>query len=510
MEAIKRYGNIIIFICVILEMLIWPSINNFFGCLMTVISWFVFSKIGLNEVVAKEHTFAWLVFLTMSLYRIMPLIVTMIEGRSIGYNLVLPLSTYCGETILYLISALAFYLAITYKNSLLPLKRLLLRCGFYEQVNNRTLWCIGILGFGIYFYVVSRNIEYGDVIGKTLAGFLYLRFSPLLLFFPVLTNKDCKKVVVYNPYALFYLLLLIVVAFATNRRTEILGPICTLFLLFYLSYINCSKTIRHTINKKHFICGILIVVFLFPVINDISLAMLYNRTFRDDISKTELFKRTMNTFQDKEKMESLHLLAEKKELKESTLSMDNKKVWTEVYVKNFVLNRYCNLKVTDNTLYHAKRVGFPNDVMYNNFFYEIYILLPTSILNFIGLDYDKNEYYSSGDLLRALSFNRHPHQSHLITSNLADGLLTFGYWYFPIEFLLFFVRFLFLDTFSFKYKGHIFYSILGLMTIFNFMAMGIHAGGCSDSLQYMLRGYWQDVILFIIAFTFIKKITTRL
>ena len=138
------------------------------------------------------------------------------------------------------------------------------------------------------------------------------------------------------------------------------------------------------------------------------------------------------------------------------------------------------------------------------------ILLPTPILNFFGLDYDKKEYYSSGDRLRALSFNRHPHRSHLITSNLADGLLTFGYWYFPIEFLLFFARFLFLDTFLFRYKGNVFYSILGLMTIFNFIAMGVHAGGCSDSLQYMLRGYWQDVILFIIAITFLKKITIRL
>ena len=84
MEIIKRYGNIIIFVCIILEMLIWPSINNFFGCLMTAITWLIFSKIGLNEQIIREHIFAWLVFMTMSLYRIMPLILTMLEGHSIG------------------------------------------------------------------------------------------------------------------------------------------------------------------------------------------------------------------------------------------------------------------------------------------------------------------------------------------------------------------------------------------------------------------------------------------
>lgn len=510
MKTIKRYGNIIIFTCIILEMLFWPSINNFFGCLMTAISWLIFSKIGLNEHIIREHIFSWLAFLTMSLYRVMPLIVTMLEGHSIGYNLVLPLSTYCGETLLYLISASAFYLAINCKSSFLPLKKFFFRCGFYDQLNNKTLWSIGILGFGIYAYVVSRNIELGDVIGKTLVGFSYFRFAPLLLFFPVLTKKEKNRVVIYNPLVLFYLILLVIVAFATNHRTEILAPIGTLFLLFILSYLNCGKTVRNTINKKHIVYGIFLVVFIYPIINDISLAMLFHRNYRNDISRVELFRRTIDTFLDNEKMETLHLLAEKKELKEISSSIENNKNWTEVYVKNFVLNRYCNLKVTDNTLYHARKVGYPNEVMYDNFWYEIFILLPTPISKFLGLKYDKTEYCSSGDRLKALSENRHPHRSNLITSNLADGLLTFGYWYFPIEFLLFFVRFLFLDTFLLRNKEHIFYSVLGLMTIFRFLAMGIHSGGCSDSLQYMLRGYWQDVILFIIAYTFIKKIAVRL
>ena len=125
MKTIRRYGNIVIFVCVILEMLIWPSFDNFIGCLMTIVSWVIFSKIGLNEQVIREHIFAWLVFLSMSLYRILPLIATMLEGHSIGYNFVVPLSTYCGETLLYLISALAFYLAVNYKKSLLNLKLIL-------------------------------------------------------------------------------------------------------------------------------------------------------------------------------------------------------------------------------------------------------------------------------------------------------------------------------------------------------------------------------------------------
>ena len=231
METIKRYGNIIIIACVIIEMLVWPSINNFVGCLMTIISWIIFSWLGLNERVIKEHTFAWLVFLSMSLSRILPLIATMVEGNSIGYNFILPIETYCGETLLYLISALAFYLAINYKTSLLSLKRILFRCGFYDQVNDKTLWYVGILGFCINLYVVTRNIAIGDVIGKTLVGFTFLQFAPLLLFFPVLTKKENNRVFVNNLPALFYLILLVVVAFATNKRVVMLEPIGTFVLL---------------------------------------------------------------------------------------------------------------------------------------------------------------------------------------------------------------------------------------------------------------------------------------
>lgn len=510
METIKRYGNIIILACVIIEMLIWPSINNFVGCLMTIISWVIFSWLGLNERVIREHTFAWLVFLSMSLYRILPLIATMLEGNSIGYNFVLPLSTYCGETLLYLISALAFYLAINHKRSLIFIKRILYKLGFYEQVNDKILWCIGLLGFCINAYVVTRNnIEHGDVIGKTLVGFTFLRFAPLLLFFPVLTKDESNRVIVYKPQCLFYLMLLVIISFTTNSRQAILEPIGTFVLLFLLSYINCGKEVRHSINKKNIVYVILITLFIIPVINDISLAMLYNRTFRDDIDRTELFRKTVDTFLDKDKMETLNLLKEKMDEKESAISVDNTKKWTEVYVSNFALNRYCNLKVTDNTLYHAKKVGYPNEIMNESFWNEIVLLLPIPILDFLDIKYDKNDRYSSGDRLKALSENRHPFRSFLITSHLADGLLTFGYWYFPIELFLFFLRFLFLDTFLFRYNGKVYYSVLGLITIFSFLAMFRHAGGCCDSLSYLLRGYWQDVILFIIGFTLLKKILLK-
>ena len=508
MESIKRYGNVIIFICVIIEMLIWPSINNLFGCLMTIISWFIFSRIGLNKQVAKEHIFAWLVFVSMSLYRILPLIATMLEGHSIGYNFILPLSTYCGETLLYLISALAFYLAINCKNPLSFLKKILFQCGFYDRANKTTLWMMGILGFILQIYTTVNYIEYGNVIGKTLIGFTFFQYAPILLFFPnLMGNNNSNKIIVINKACVFYIALLVISSFATNSREVMLEPIGTFAILFLLSYINTSHNISHVINSKYIIIVILAVSFVIPIINNISLAMLYNRQFRKDTNRAELFVKTIETLSDKKKMEELHFLKEKRDMNEQNNTTS--KTWSETYLRNFVFNRYCNLKVADNTLYHAKKVGFANKQMFDDFWLEIAALMPTPVLKFLNIDYDKNVRYSRGDKLKAMSTNKHPFSSKLITSHLADGLLTFGYWYFPIEFLLFFVRFLFMDTFLLRYKGKIYYSVFGLICIFSFLALARHGGGCCDSLKYLIRGYWQDVILFIIGFTLLKKVSLK-
>lgn len=508
MEEIKRYGNIIIIACIILELLIWPSINNFFGCLMTAISWFIFSKLGLNKQIIREHTFAWLVFLSMSLYRILPLIATLLEGHSIGYNFVLPLSTYCGETLLYLISALAFYLAIKRKNTLLFLKYVLYRCGFYDRTNNKTLWILGLLGLMAEIYTTLNHIEFGNVIGKIMEAFTVLQYAPILIFFPGLMGVDDKsKMFVLNKSCIIYTILLMIFSFAANSREALLEPIGTFALLFLLSYLNAPQNVHQSINKKYIYGGLFTVFLIFPIINDVSLAMLYNRKFRSETNRTELLVNTFNTLKDKRIMEELRSIKDRKEL--NALKTETSKTWSEIYVSNFALNRYCNLKVTDNTLFHAKKVGFANQYMFDDFCLEIAALLPTPILNYLKIDYDKNFRYSRGDKLKALSEKRYPHASYLITSHLADGLLTFGYWYFPIEFLLFYLRFLLLDTFLLRYKGKVYYSIFGLITIFTFLAMFRHAGGCCDSLSYLLRGYWQDVLLFILGFTLLKKISFR-
>lgn len=511
MAKLKEWGDIIIIIGIILELCIWPSLPNLAGCMMTGICWFVFSRIGLDETVIKEHIFGWLVFLSMSLYRILPLFATMLEFHSIGYNFVVPIETYCGEMILYLFSALAFYIATHRKTySLIWLKKILFRIGFYAPISNKVIWILGGAGLLIRIYVLGSNIEFGNVVGKTLSGFTFFQYAPILLFFPILYKKNNDNVlIVYNRNALLYLLFLIVLSFATNSRYAILEPIGTFALLFLLSYLKYPRYLRKNVSKKYIAYAGIIFLFLIPFVSDVSLAMLETRSIRGKVDKVELFKETIETYLDRDKMERLRRLKDLKDRGKNEIIPNYSENWSETYVSNFALNRYCNMKVSDNTLYHAEKVGFANKQMYNDFWNEIIAICPTPLLKFYGFDYDKNKRFSRGDKLKALSTGTSPFASYLVTSHLADGLVTFGYLYFPIEFLLFFIRFLFLDTFLLKYKGKTYYSVFGLITIFSFLAMFRNAGGCCDSLSYLLRGYWQDVILFTIGFYALRKIVAN-
>lgn len=78
----------------------------------------------------------------------------------------------------------SFYLATNQKKALTSLKIRLYKCGFYDRVSDNTIWCLGILGLIIRFYLMSTHIQIGDIIGKALSGFTFFNM-PLSCFFSI-------------------------------------------------------------------------------------------------------------------------------------------------------------------------------------------------------------------------------------------------------------------------------------------------------------------------------------
>lgn len=501
-EKTRIWGDRILILFCILEILLYFSSWNILGCIMTIISWIIFSRIFLKRRVIILHPFSFLVFLSMSLYRILPLFATLLEGKPISYKFENAVETFTLETLLYIISSIAFYLSIKNQPKNNFIQRFLLQWHFYNPPASHVLWILGVIGLCIKFiFSYIGTIEIGNIIGKFFITFTFFQYAPLILLFPNLYIPSSDQVFKKNTKIILYACFLILLSFSGNSREVLLEPIGSLTLLYALALLRSSQTKSNFISKKVILGGVLIAAFIFPILTDISDAMLINRGIRSEVSSSELFSKTFSTFLDKEK------LARERKYREAEkpIITNYKEGWTEEYLNNFAFNRYCNMRITDITLYHANNVGYNNEIMRKDWYEQLLRNLPSPILKSLHINIDKNNIYSRGDLLFATSTHTTIFPGFRVTSHIADGLATFGYFYFFIQFVIFFLQFKLLDCYLFYYKGNVIYSIYGLICIFDFLGMFRNANGCLGEAGFIIRGFIQSCLIFILTYTIINK-----
>ena len=493
LSYIVPLGNILLIIAVIAEMIFFPSIDNLLGCGMTIISWILFANIVLNKAIIHKHFFAWLMLLSMSFYRILPLFATLLERKPISYGFSNSLDTFIGESVLYIISLLAFLLAIRRRHYNMKLHVWLNKIDFYDAISDSALWILGFIGLFAQIFVLRTHVQIGDVFGKFVSAFTFFQNAPILLFFPSLYKKNCSISFKNNYYLWLYFILLVIVNFATNSRHAVLVPFGTFTLLFILVYIINPRRVSQLLSK-YIVISLLSLFFVLPFLSDISVAILAVRNYRTESSPIEMLKRTLDVYMDSQQMEALY--KEKEALNKRGDSEDYKDEWTENYVNNFALNRYCNIRITDATLYYKNIIGNANPKMLGFFKESVLKLLPSPFLKALGFSVDKSKTYSQGDYLYYLATGNYSALgTSRVTSHLADGLATFGFFYFPIQFILFWICFLILDCFSVFTKSGMRYSVFGLISIFTFFGMFRNANGCFGELSYILRDFPQFILI---------------
>lgn len=495
LENTRKVGDVALFIACLLEIILFYSPVNIVGCFMTIVSWVIFSRVFLHRSIILLHPFSFLVFLSMSMYRILPLYATLLEFKPISYRFEMGEQTFLLELLLYIVSCLAFALVTHRRPSNNFITHTLYSIGFYKPLNERQFWCLGFLGLltQIYLQFVGK-IETGDAFHKLIQTFVFAKYAPFIMVFPILYNPFSKDVFKTNPKISFYITFIILLCFTGNSRQALLEPIMLLVILTFLAIIKSKTSYQQYISSKVPFIALIAIGLIIPQLSDISDAMLLVRGSRSEISKQELFQRTLGLYLDKEE------LAQQKKIYDfnQVVVNKNKEGWTEDYLDNFALNRYSNIRISDMTLYHANRVGFGNKNMQKDFINGIIKLFPAPILNFLQIKADKDNIYSRGDYLYALS-NQTPIFAGLrVTSHLADGLVTWGYWYFFIQFILFYIHFWLIDCFTYYDKKRVVYSICGLIYTYHFIGRFKNANGCSEEVGFIIRGFIQIIFIYYI------------
>lgn len=502
LQGIKKIVDFILFGAVILEVLFFPELKNVFGCLMTIICWWIFRSFFLHRRIIVLRPFSFLMFLSMLMYRVIPLMATLVEGKPITFGFENAHETFFYEILLFLVSALAFYLSsvhtIQIKNN--RIQQALYRLEFFK-IDSSILWAMGLIGLGTMFYGwVVGEVEYGDVSSKFLVSIKYLVYAPAIMLFPSFKQSFNHK---SRINIFIYLGVVFILSLASNSRQAMLMPIGTIVLLFCLYIVKRNIPLRRFISPLNLGLAVVLFIFGMGLISDISLAMLANRSIRADVSREELFMETWRTLQDNERMEQLRQVANTVETSgnESYISGG----WTETYIDNFMLNRYGNMRVSDQTIFYANRIGWSNSKMQEDFWTKMWATLPTPILNALGIQIDKTELeYSRGDYLYDLGTGAGGLGGYRVTSHIGDGLATWGGWYFIIQFVLFFLVFKLLNCFVVFTRKGIMYAPYGLMAIFLFLGMFRNANGHIQDLTYIIRGFWQACFTYLVVYWMLR------
>jgi len=496
--------RVLLVVGVIGELIFFPSVPNFFGCIMAIISYMVFSYF-FKVAYIRLFPFAFLMYLSMFMYRFLPLIATLAEGKPITYGFERPYQTFISEIILFLVSSIAFYFAcnpnkVSFQNNLI--QKTLQKVDFYE-ITPPIIWVMGLIGFLIKAYNLSTGAaEYGDVAGKFLIGLEYLMFAPICLLFPDLIRlKYSDKKIVW-----IYSILVITLNVASNKRHLIITPVGTMGLLFLLHVILKNINVTKLISPFKIIVGAVLIFFAMNLLGNLSTAMLhtrdvmlYNAEQRNNADKLKAFEKTIEILQNKSLMTRLKDKKNKKEYNPLTNYHQN---WSEDYVDNFMLERYANMRITDETLYLAEKKGYASKQMLDFFKTSLIGLLPSPILSFFGIDFNKSLFeFSRGDLLSGRSLG-----GYRVTSHVGDGLATFGFWYFPLQAIVFFIVFKLLNSFVYYSRNGIKYAPLAIMSIFSFLGMFRNANGITGNLSYILRGFLQDIVTYMIIYIIVKII----
>ena len=260
--------------------------------------------------------------------------------------------------------------------------------------------------------------------------------------------------------------------------------------------------------RKTFIITIFIAFFI-PILADLAFAMVAVRNERYGITAQELFNKTWELYTDKEQLSKLKDLADRDTRKMALQNIRSN--WNEYYVNNIFLQRLCNYRVVDASIFHAEKAGIPNSTMQENLITKLELTYPTPIVKIFFGDINKENYqYSPMDLLLAKSQNTANRESYIVGGDVGLGISYFGNWYFFIQYICYFLLFYLIDNLIYKRKNYfIQYSFLGITLVYSFFSLFQVSSGILTKFQYIIWGFPLSLSVHLILYYFTRRIVIK-
>ncbi len=518
LDIFKKITTNVLLVSVALEMIFFFSIPNILASVVLLYGWLLIKTVVLTNYNMINYPVSFLMIFGLALFHyILPLPLTLFELKEVTYNLVVPMLTFWHHFLFVTIIVFTYKLYISLSNRKNVFRNILVQTDFYKSPSDRIIWISSFLGlfasFYNYFIFGANQKEHIDrgLLYYIAGFFIPFLWMPVIIPFRKLRNLKTEKVnASLIVKIIIYSCLVLIIALVSNMRTILFTGISTFFLVFVIGVLFGYYDFKRLLTiKRMIIFGLILFVSIGPLV-DLGITMVIVRGDRGKLSTTEFIGKTISVFQDKKSIQKI------KDIGGLAVDTDEYtfKKWNEDYLQNLFLNRFVNLKISDNCLYNAQHIGYQNPKMQEMLYDKIIASLPNAIIGNFGMSFEKKveiEAFSFTDYLYSLSVNDPAVKGCAIIGTMPGlGMAIFGYWYLLIIVPVFVILFYMFDSFVNINNGKIIFSYLFFMMLIlivnNFNDRHVYI----YEFRLILRGYIEYIVLFILTMKFVRYIESFL
>lgn len=441
----------------------------------------------------------------VSFFFIMPIPATLLELKPVTYNLHNPLNTFTQVLLLEIILIITHLIYTKITNRKNFIRNALIKCNFFAKFTSSEIWGLFLISFTIYTYNIFTRGLYDEnsintvsslPLGIYMINLLFGGFYQIIFLFLFKQFNIIKQPYTIHKITIFlFAVLLCIIGIATNMRTASVLIFANIFFTFIVYIIYYPFNFKQLLKLKFLIPIIITIFFFFGPFMRISKAMVTSRGERDGLSGIEMLEKTFNSIKN----------ANNKKEKQTKEYIVN---WDEEYLSNSILNRFCSLKILDETLYHAKRIGYANKKMQKDLQEKIIDNLPGVIKNNLEYQISKDSRrHSLTDKLYSLSINSKKNLGGIKIGTLQGlGLAIFGYYYPLIIIPIFIIIFFCLDATVLYRKNRIYFSMWFFANILLCCYYFSDRHYYLYEFRFIMRTYLENILFYIIATNAIKKV----
>ena len=435
-----------------------------------------------------------------------PLIVQSATGHSLLANLRDPDDTFpwIYLTSLVLVGTHFAYTSISalHRPGQFVARHVFARFGLFRMPSNTEIWILGMIGFAATVVSWGTNqgaIEYGDVSGKVLQGFvLFVAFPLFIPFRGMFADRNVNMGSLSVPLLGLYFGAIVLLGMAANQR--LLFSFATIGI--GLATLMMSLMGRLRLSGRTKLAALALVAVAVPVFGtfeDLATAMTMVRGAKGSISGAEYLQLTLEQMGDKPAIQRYREYDEK-----DTAESIN---YNETYLSAQLLNRLVFTKYTDLTMDASTRFGSrERDLMRADVWSRLAAILPTPIASAFGLQVDKRLLeYSGGDLYQNFAYGTSL-GSALTGSSITYSRDAFGSAWLPFVVLIFLLSFNSYDSLFLVAGQRRVLAPLAFIMLFTLFAHGYIDDNSVALILGATRGLLQQVGTYVVTMALIRTL----